>query len=259
MRILLFILPFLYCACAIVLPIYNFDTTYAMSMLLLFWIPSVIMLILNGKWLTKNRLWKPFLLTNLFLGIVSIYFEFSSLGIDVWGFSEDHHKLLPIPKIMGSAPIEEFMFYFGATPFCLLIYICFFRLVKRLPPHRDISLIHLGVGHLAWILIGMPFIPFLKYIGNTLKEQNVVSWLSVWLTAAAFWGTLGFVEHHAVKAGHWVYNTERILNVTLFSVPIEEFIIYYVLGPVFVVFFFHLMELKPHIAIAEKHSVLRGL
>jgi hypothetical protein len=61
--------------------------------------------------------------------VLSTVWEYLGLALNIWDFSEDHHKLVGL-NIFG-APIEEFVFWYGATPFVLLIYLYYEKLQKR--------------------------------------------------------------------------------------------------------------------------------
>jgi len=80
-------------------------------------------------YLRKKILWTQFLLTWAFFNILSIIWEYAGLALNIWDFSEAHHALLG-PEIFG-APIEEFVFWFGASPFVLTIYIYYEQISKR--------------------------------------------------------------------------------------------------------------------------------
>jgi lycopene cyclase domain-containing protein len=217
-------------------------------------------MVINGKWITKNKVWLSFFITWIALNVFSIPVELISLKWGIWGFDCYIHKLLQC--IYGinlfthpfGAPVEEYMFYFGATPFCLMVYIYYFRLIKgnkeKEEKVRDIVSL---LGHLAWLCIGMPFVPCLKYMSYKMRDKKVVSWAAVWLATGVFYITMVFTEAYSVSFKHWVYDKCHILTITLFKIPIEEFILYYLLGPIFVVFLFHFTQLQ----LEEKSQGLR--
>jgi hypothetical protein len=263
MSVLFYAIPFLYAGSFIIFPIITFDIDYWQSMIILFWIPSAILSAMHWKWMARFKLWTPFLLTWMSLNIVSIIVEMTSLYWGIWHFNNNIHKMLyalngknPLTYPFG-APIEEFLFYFGATPFCFMVYIYYFRLIKKnketLRPKGDL---YSFLAHLAWIAIGLPFVPFLKYIAAKIKDQKVVSWAAVCLTTCVFYSVMVIVERYSVAKMHWVYNYSKVIvSLGYYKIPIEEYILYYLLGPMFVVFFFHFLELRPRI-ILQKRSEL---
>jgi lycopene cyclase domain-containing protein len=125
-RLLRILLPFIYIPIGIILPIYGFDTDYGWSVVVSFWIPIFILsfVVLPGE---SKPMRFAFLATSLSFIPVTFAFEYIGLSLDIWNFSEKHCALWG-PKIMG-APIEEFVFWFGATPLCMLIYLYYRKLI----------------------------------------------------------------------------------------------------------------------------------
>jgi len=60
---------------------------------------------------------------------ITIAFEYLALWMDIWSFSENASKLWGIS--FWGAPIEEFLFWFGAPPFVLSIYFWFERTLSK--------------------------------------------------------------------------------------------------------------------------------
>ncbi|MBD3343617.1 MAG: lycopene cyclase domain-containing protein [Chitinivibrionales bacterium] len=123
------IIPFIYAILFIFVPIKLFNTNYGWSVIILFWIPAILLYVSMslGKKISSARQ-KAFWATTLIMIPVTFLFEYLCLYLDIWGFHEDIHKLWGI-KIWG-APIEEFLFWFGATPFCLMVYLYFRNIFK---------------------------------------------------------------------------------------------------------------------------------
>ncbi|MEA3306524.1 MAG: hypothetical protein U9Q34_01920 [Elusimicrobiota bacterium] len=72
---------------------------------------------------------KSFWITSIVMAVALIGMEYLYLKFDVWGFSE---KIDPLIGIwFGKAPIEEYVYWFGATPFCLSVYLSYKRLFER--------------------------------------------------------------------------------------------------------------------------------
>jgi hypothetical protein len=257
---ILFGVPFLYSILFIMAPMQFLDLNYWESMVVFFWIPIAILLSINSKWMSEHSLWTSFLLTCMALNIASIAVETMSLYWGIWHFDTTNpahsllytgelgKKLLFLTYPFG-APVEEFMFYFGATPFCLLVYISYFRLIKKdYEKDRVRGDLYSFLAHFAWAIVGMPFIPFLKYMMSKMKDSKVVSWGAVAFATAVFYGTMTFVEIYSLKNHHWVYDYSKVLlPLFKYKVPIEEYLLYYLLGPIFVIFLFHFLELRPRI------------
>ena len=101
---------------------------YFLSTMVYFWIPILIMGIV--LWRGMDRLTrKAFLLTVLAFVPITAVMEYLCLHLDIWSFSEELDPLLGL-RIFG-APVEEFLFWFGGTPFVLLIYLGFERRFGR--------------------------------------------------------------------------------------------------------------------------------
>jgi hypothetical protein len=259
----------LYCAYSalfIIGPIYLFDTNYASSIAILFWIPSALLLMMNWSWMSKEKMWASFWTTNLHLGMASVLFEFNSLAMSVWTFSEHHHKLADFPRIFGKAPIEEFEFYFGAVPFCLLLYLNACRVAKAVNPAdlRKATLsnkqlltllvigslsgyavryhLHIDYSKFTWMSMGIAFVPILFAMIKSIKDSRIFSMSAVLATTLIFWAALAFTEAHCVRRGHWEYNHLRTLYVfasgPFKGIAIEELVQYYLIGPAFVIAYF---------------------
>ncbi|MFA6092253.1 MAG: lycopene cyclase domain-containing protein [Elusimicrobiota bacterium] len=101
---------------------------YFLSTLAYFWIPALVL----GFWLypLQDRLSrKAFWLALACILPMTAVMEYVYLYCGIWGFSQAKDPLLGI-WIFG-APIEEFMFWFGAPPFILLAYWGFVRLLGK--------------------------------------------------------------------------------------------------------------------------------
>jgi lycopene cyclase domain-containing protein len=243
-KLLFCLVPFIFCGIAIVLPVYLRDMSYAASMVVLFFIPVAIMLIINWRWMEARHLLKPFLYANLVMDGVAFFFEYVSIGMKVWWFSQEHHKLLGINII--DLPIEEFMFWFGATPFCILLYICFYRILHCPKKLRVDDRVIFSI----WAMLAFVFLPVAKKLYHEIKTQygdkNIFSWRAIIGAVAVFWFVMTFVEHHSIACKHWVFNKDRIWGLYFWKIPVEEFI-FYTLGPIFTVLLLHIVELEPGI------------
>lgn len=72
---------------------------------------------------------KAFWAASASMAAASLLVEYFFMKYDVWFFSEKVDRLLGL--WIGRAPVEEFVYWFGATPFCLAVYLCYTRLLKK--------------------------------------------------------------------------------------------------------------------------------
>lgn len=113
---------------------------YFWTVFFLFWVPVFsLYLFLRKKLdpLTKKAFW----INAIICLPISFISEYIYLWADIWNFSETYDPLIGI-RLWG-APIEEFVFWFGAPPFYTLVYLLFDYLDKRYlkgnPPHPSLS------------------------------------------------------------------------------------------------------------------------
>lgn len=102
---------------------------YFITYTALFWVPSIFFIVFLLK-LFDGSLKKSFWLTSALMAFLSIIMEWLYLKFEVWSFSEKFDPLLGI--WFGPAPVEEFVFWFGATPFCLALYLSYRKLLEKL-------------------------------------------------------------------------------------------------------------------------------
>lgn len=95
-----------------------------------------------------------------------------------------------------------------------------------------------GRRYPAWALIAAPFLALTAFLATRAKGVSLKSLL---LLVLLFEITVIVVEHNSVMIGHWVYNRNRILGLTVWGVPIEEPLIYYLFPPIMVVIVMHLV------------------
>lgn len=92
---------------------------YFLTCIFMFWIPATALTI--GCWgLQTATQHRAFWITGAAFGGLSLVMEYVYLWLDLWSFSTAHDPLLGIN--LWGAPIEEFVFWFGATPFVLSLY-----------------------------------------------------------------------------------------------------------------------------------------
>jgi len=101
---------------------------YLITYSLLFWVPALLFIFLRlGEAAPAVR--KSFWAASAAMAAASVVMEYLFLKFDVWFFSEKIDRLLGI--WIGAAPVEEFVFWFGATPFCLAVYLTYSRRIKK--------------------------------------------------------------------------------------------------------------------------------
>lgn len=101
---------------------------YLVTYSVLFWLPAMLLGVFLFKTLPvplKRSFWAACFLMSL----VSVAMEYLYIYFDVWSFSEKTDRLLGL--WLWTAPVEEFVFWFGATPFCLAVYLGYCRLFRR--------------------------------------------------------------------------------------------------------------------------------
>lgn len=129
LRSFLYAIPFLYGGLFIVLPIYTIQTNYLATTVILFWFPALVLYVGLSGWMKKRSYFlKAFWVVTLGMIPLTTVFEYLALGLDIWNFTEQVDRLCGV-SLFG-APLEEFSFWYGATPFCVLFYL-YFRRVRE--------------------------------------------------------------------------------------------------------------------------------
>ncbi len=101
---------------------------YLITYSVLFWVPALLFIFfMLGRWDAPLR--RAFWAAAAAMAAVSVVMEYLFLRFDVWFFSEKIDRLVGLR--IGGAPVEEFVFWFGATPFCLAVYLSYGRLFKK--------------------------------------------------------------------------------------------------------------------------------
>lgn len=104
---------------------------YFLTAVLYFWLPIAILAPLTLPRLDETSR-RAFWLTLALFYPLAAGMEYVYLYFDVWTFSEKIDPLLGV-RVYG-APIEEFVWWFGAVPFAMLVYFAFCRVF---PPAAD--------------------------------------------------------------------------------------------------------------------------
>lgn len=101
---------------------------YLIIYTVLFWVPAALFAVLALR-AFPVPLKRAFWATSVVMGAASVVNEYIFLKYDVWFFSEKIDRLVGL-RLFG-APVEEFVFWFGATPFCLALYLMYGRMFKK--------------------------------------------------------------------------------------------------------------------------------
>ena len=93
-----------------------------------------------------------------------------------------------------------------------------------------------------WSLLLLPFlIIFIPFYRSSRKDVN---WIAAWLTVLIFEVCLVAAEWYSLSRGHCVYNQARIWGPTVWGIPIEEPLLYYLFPPLFVICLLHFVKSK---------------
>jgi lycopene cyclase domain-containing protein len=101
---------------------------YLITYSVLFWVPALLFIFFMLRTYDAG-LRRAFWAACAAMAAASVVMEYLFLKFDVWFFSEKIDRLLGV--WIGAAPVEEFVFWFGATPFCLAVYLSYCRLFKK--------------------------------------------------------------------------------------------------------------------------------
>lgn len=92
---------------------------YLLLDVLIYWVPAAVLAALNWRSLRPAHR-KAFWIVSAAMALVTFGMEYVYLWADVWNFSEQYFPLSGF--YVGIAPVEEFVFWWGATPFVLGVY-----------------------------------------------------------------------------------------------------------------------------------------
>lgn len=111
---------------------------YFLECVLLFWIPGLALL--AGVWRGLAPADRAALgYTLAAMTPLTFLMEYVYLRADIWSFSEAQDPLLGLT--LFGAPVEEFVFWFGATPFVLGLYLALQRMAPAgwliVPPRPE--------------------------------------------------------------------------------------------------------------------------
>lgn len=94
----------------------------------------------------------------------------------------------------------------------------------------------------AWALLLLPYLLWLLHLCRETRHR--VHWRAAFATIVVFELVVGTCEIYSVSRGHWVYNDAKLWGPKLFSVPIEEHLLYYVFPPLIVITFMHALRMR---------------
>jgi len=92
----------------------------------------------------------------------------------------------------------------------------------------------------ATVILLAPFT--LIFIPLYRAARHSVNWAAAIAMIVTFEIIMFLAEYFAVSRGHWIWNPNRIIGPTIFSIPIEEPLLYYWFPPLLVVVFMHAVE-----------------
>ena len=99
-----------------------------------------------------------------------------------------------------------------------------------------------GVRWHAWALLLVPYLVWLLSLAR--KTMHRVNWRAAFATVLVFELVVGTCEIYSVSRGHWVYNNAKLWGPKLFSVPIEEHLLYYMFPPLIVITFMQALRMR---------------
>lgn len=242
-------LPCLYLSLAVLLPSQFRHLSYFEFVAAQFWMPSALLLAMNWRWMVRKRIVFP-IFSSLAIGaVISFFFEYVALGMGVWHFGRPENYLGP--GIWG-APIEEFLFYWGAAPFCLLLYLYFYRIFEPEPKYLSLPVMS------AWFLMGVPIAHATLRIYMLIRDKQALSWPALITTVVIFFMGLAYVEHAAILGEFWIYNYGVLWDIKFWQIPLEEYLVFYWLGPTFTILLFHYLEFEPKVVFQRRDSSLKA-
>lgn len=89
---------------------------------LLYWVPAAGLALWNWRAMSRAHR-RAFWIVSSVMAAVTFGMEYVYLWADIWSFSEARFPLIGL--WIGKAPVEEFVFWWGATPFVLGLYVAF--------------------------------------------------------------------------------------------------------------------------------------
>lgn len=223
-------------------------------------LPTITAIISGYKLLNLNDFKVLAVYQTLFIIPMTIAIEKTMLYFNTWGFSNEHVRFIGL-NVFG-APIEEYLYWWLAPIMLGFIYLVMrknapvndvpnfiedaFKLIATFGNKitQDIStkdnteyienktgLIKNEKGlfsikgeskYPTWIWVQVLVIAVILWLRNYFKG----SWMAVSLSTAVFVAVAFISELHAINMGFWVYNSNRMLGLFLFNIPIEEYVMY---------------------------------
>lgn len=227
---------------------WQFSLDYFWSVFLVFGGVTFLLGINAVKEFTKDN-WKLFSGFFIFSNLATLVIEIIMLKFDVWGFSNRVQHLSGITFL--TYPIEEFVYWFFCPGIVALSYmtlgkklekfinpISFSRIIQRLSSIKfqknDSNINYTNDNGSGKYSSGKKF-PIYVWLQILIISSIVM--LSKYYHGnkkAMFWTTLIFFsatfpnELYALSQGFWLYNSNKLLGIYIFKVPIEGFLMYFI-------------------------------
>ena len=93
---------------------------YFIDTILFFWLPAIFMFGYVYRRLTALQM-RAFWINAAIWCVITFLFEYATLAMDIWNFSEVFSPLIGL--YIWGVPIEEFLFWFGASFFFPILYL----------------------------------------------------------------------------------------------------------------------------------------
>ncbi len=165
------------------------------------------------------------IMATVFIGWDAIFTYYN-----IWSFNDTY---LTGPRLLG-LPIEEWMFFFTVPYACVFIYACLKAYLNIDPLQKFHKAFYLT---LALVLLGIAAFNFTKaYTAITFAATAILvlynvwkrqAWLSMFLLSY-FITLIPFVLVNGILTGSHIedqvvwYNPDHILNIRVFTIPIED-------------------------------------
>ncbi|MEN9354733.1 MAG: hypothetical protein RL318_2058 [Fibrobacterota bacterium] len=229
---------------------------YLASVATVFGSVTVFLLVQSRRALLPSD-WKLFAGFFLFSNLATLGLEKLMLGFNVWGFSHVSRYLTGYTWL--GAPIEEYIYWAMCPAIVALLYLLQGRTrvatlpdpgylkplvafvegldkikaksddVKYVPDQSVDADSHYSAGKKRLVYIWVQ-VAILSTILLLLRSFHG-SWRNTFTTTIAFTACAFPNELYCLHAGYWVYNTNTLLGVFLWDIPLEGYLMY-VLSPI---------------------------
>lgn len=172
-----------------------------------------------------------FLKSSIAVAIPYIIWDVYFTGIGAWWFNNDYTVGV---RILG-LPIEEMLFFICIPFSCIYTYFCFnkfFNLSRFSRYNKWVVAVVLILSVILAITCNYKIYPFVTAIVTIISLLYLYFIAKAsWISEASFvflWLMLGFIPVNGVLTGSFLeapivnYNPNQILNIRLFTIPIED-------------------------------------